>query len=181
MAHTPEHAEVDPVASNSDSVTPIPPPIEAAPRLSDVLRAGLTTGVTASLVCWLFYGIGSLFGTDFDVRQPPSSDLVHVAWYQVLLTPLVAALVFAAIAAILRGRRNCRRTTLIVGYLLAAVSLLPVVLQPGDVTWPTKIWLALFHIVTTLIVVPQVARVVGDSDPAVTAGYRRVGLDAAAD
>lgn len=179
MANTPDRAAANPIANNSDSVTPIAPPIEATPRLSDVMRAGLVTGLTASLVCWLLYGIATLFGTEFDVRQRGSEALTHVAWYQVLVTPMLAALVFAAMAAGLRGRASCRRTTLLIGYALGALSLLAVVLQPSDVTWPTRIWLGLFHILTIALVVPQVARVVGDSDPSATIGHRRSGLGAA--
>ncbi len=178
MVDTPDGPPVDPVGNNLDSVTPVSPPIESAPRLSDVLRAGLVTGVTASLLCWLLYGIGTLFGTDFDVQTLGRDDLTHVSWYQILIAPTAAALLFALLASALRGRRNCRRTTLMLGYLLGAVSLLAPLLQPADVTWPTKIWLAIFHIVTIALVVPQVARVVGDADPYVTAGYRRSGLDA---
>jgi hypothetical protein len=177
MVDTPAR-DVDPVGNNLDSVTPQPPPIEAAPRFSDVMRAGLTPGVTASLVCWLLYGIATLFGTDFDVAAGSSSDLVHVAWYQVLIVPVLAALVFALAATALRKRRHCRRSTLLFGYGFGALSLLPVLLQPAEVTWPTRIWLIVFHLVTIALVVPQVARVVGDSDPYVTDGHRRVGLEA---
>lgn len=168
----------DPVGNNLDSVTPVPPPIEAAPRFSDVLRAGLTTGVTASLVCWLLYGIASLFGTDFDVRIGVGDDLRHVPWWLVLLVPTVSAMAFALVASGLRKRRGCRHTTALLGYALGVLSLLPLALQPSDVTWPTRLWLALMHVVTIVLVVPQIARVVGDSDPAVTAGHRRLGLEA---
>lgn len=178
MVDNPDRPAVDPVGNNLDSVTPIPPPIEAAPRFSDVLRSGLTSGVTASLLCWLLYGIATLFGTDFDVRQGTGDELAHVAWYQVLIVPVLAALVFALIATALRRRRHCRRHTLLLGYALGTLSVLPVVLQPTDVTWPTRIWLLGFHLLTIVLVVPQVARVVGDADPYVTAGYRRSGLEA---
>ncbi len=178
MTNPTDRSGVDPIGNNLDSVTPIPPPIESAPRLSDVLRAGLVTGTTASLLCWLLYGIASLFGTDFDVRQGTGDGLTHIAWYQVLVVPVASALVFGVVATALRGRARCRRTTLLIGYGLGALSLVPVILQPADVTWPTRIWLLLFHLLTLAIVVPQVARVVGDSDPYVTAGYRRTGLDA---
>ena len=178
MVNTSDREDASRIANNIDSVTPVPPPIEAVPWLSDMLRTGIVTGVSASLVCWLLYGIASLFGTDFDVRQGTSDGLVHVTWYQVIALPLIAALMFSLIAAALRRRPNCRRNTLAIGYTLGVLSLAPVLLQPAEVTWPTKIWLTLFHLVTILIVVPQVARVVGDSDPIVTAGHRRLGLDA---
>lgn len=178
MSSAESKPSIDIEGNNLDSVTPIAPPIEAAPRLSNVLRAGLVTGITASLVCWSLYGIATLFGTEFDVAQAGNDELTHVAWYQILILPFISALIFAAIAAGLRRRRHCRRTTLIIGYTFGLLSLVPVLAQPADVTWPTKIWLSLFHLITMAIVVPQVARVVGDSDPFITAGYRRTGLDA---
>jgi Na+/melibiose symporter-like transporter len=170
---------VDVVGNNLDSVTPVPPPIEAAPRFSDVLRAGLVMGVASSLVCWLLFGIARLFGTDFLVRQGGGDgDLTRIWWWQVLLVPVTAALIFSLLATALRKRPNCRRLTLITGGALFVLTLMPVLFQPSGVTWPTRIWLVILHVVTALIVVPQVARVVGDSDPAVTAGHRRVGLEA---
>jgi len=175
MVDTPD-GPADTVGNNLDSVTPVAPPIEAAPRFSDVLRAGLTTGVTAGLLCWLLYGIASLFGTDFDVQGP--DGLRHIPWIAVLVLPVVSALVFGLLASALRKKNNCGRTTRIVGYALGVLSLAGPVLQPADVTWPTRIWLIVMHLLTMLLVVPQVARVVGDSDPAVTVGHRRLGLDA---
>lgn len=177
MVDTPDRSPAV-VGNNRDSVTPVPPPIEAAPRFSDVLRAGLTTGVTSGLVCWLLYGIASLFGTDFDASTGIRDGLEHISWHLVLLTPVVSALAFALLASGLRKRRGCHQTTVMVGFVLGGLSLLPVLLQPAAVTWPTRIWLLLMHLVTILLVVPQVARVVGDSDPDVTAGHRRLGLDA---
>lgn len=179
MAQSVGKPPVDVEGNNLDSVTPVAPPIESMPRLSNVLRAGVVTGITASLVCWLLFGVATLFGTDFDVRMGFSDGLTHIAWYQILIMPLVSALVFAALSAGLRRHPNCGRNARLIGYGLGALTLLAVVLQPADVTWPTKIWLALFHIVTIVLVVPQVARVIGDADPSVTAGYRRSGLDAA--
>jgi hypothetical protein len=173
---------IDVAGNNLDSVTPVPPPIEAAPRFSDVLRAGLVTGVTAALVCWLLFGIARLFGTEFLVRQGPGgqdAELSRIAWYQVVTVPIIAALLFALLATALRRRPRCRRLTLSLGLALFLITLLPVLTQPSTVTWPTRIWLLVLHVVTALIVIPTVARVVGDSDPAVLAGHRRSGLDAA--
>lgn len=174
MSSVERATDVDVVGNNLDSVTPVPPPIEAVPRLSDVLRAGLVTGITAALVCWLLFGIARLFGTEMTVTV--AGETTRVAWWMVLTQAILSPLIFSLIAAAFRKHRNCRRTTAIVGYVLGIISLAAPLLQ-GD-TWPTKIWLVLMHIVTILIVVPQVARVVGDSDPHVTAGYRRSGLDA---
>lgn len=168
--------DVDPVGNNLDSCTPTPPPIEAAPRFSDVLRAGMTTGVTASLGCWLLYGIASLFGVTFDVTVGGGRQM-HVGWWQVLLLPVLSALAFALLATALRRRRGCRARTLAAGYGLGALSVVPVLLLPQAAP-ATRVWLVVLHLLTMLLVVPQVARVVGDSDPRVLAGHRRSGLDA---
>lgn len=173
-----EDQEVDLVGNNLDSCTPIPPPIEAAPRFSDVLRAGLITGITASLACWLLYGIASLFRTTFDVTVADGRAM-HIGWFMVLLLPLLSALAFALLATALRRRRGCRALTAGLGYLLGALSIAAVLLLP-EASVATRVWLVLFHLVTIALIVPQIARVVGDSDPRVLAGHRRSGLDSSA-
>lgn len=171
--------DIDPVAVNADSVTPIPPPIAAVPRLSDVLRAGLVTGVTAAILCSVLWAIGALFGTNFEVAAFGSAtNLMMITPIQIVIVAMLSALAFAAIAASLRKRRGCRLMVLLLGYAGGLASLIAVFTQPDAVTWPTKIWLALMHLLVMVIVVPQVARVVGDSDPRATDGYRRTGLDA---
>jgi hypothetical protein len=49
--------------------------------------------------------------------------------------------------------------------LLALVSLSGPLLQPSDIGWSTRILLALMHVITWLLVVPQLARIVRDSEP----------------
>jgi len=178
MANRADRVDVDPVSNNLNSVTPVPPPVEAIPRLSAVLRAGIVTGVTASLLCWLLFGIGTLFGTEFDIHLAGSSGVTHVPWYVVVLMPFLLVMAYAALSASLRDRPGCRRLCLTLGYSLGLLGVIAFLFQPEQVTWPTRIWLALMVIVTVVISVPQIARVVGDSDPKVTAGHRRLGLDA---
>ena len=50
------------------------------------------------------------------------------------------------------------------GTLLALASLYPAVTQPS-LGWPTRILLVIMHLLTWFLVVPQVARIVGDSEP----------------
>ncbi len=172
-------ADIDPIAVNADSVTPIAPPLEAVPRLSNVLRAGLIPGVTATILCSLLWLIGWAFGTDFEVRGATGDSPMFINPLHIAVVALGAAMLFALAASLLRGRRGCKRVVLTIGYLAGLASLYALYAQPDWVTWPTKIWLALFHVITTLLVVPQVARVVGDSDPRATAGMRRTGLERA--
>ncbi len=177
MTNPVRRADVDPVANNHSSVTPIPPPLESAPGLADVGRAGLVTGITSALVCWLFYGIGTLFGTEFDISILGMSDLAHLPWYLVLLLPFTLVMLYALVASGFRDRSGCRRWCLLIGYALGALGVAAFLLQPEGVTWPTRIWLSLCVVATTFLAAPPIARVVGDTDPWVTAGHRRIGLD----
>lgn len=164
----------DPVAANADSVTPIAPPLSSIPTTKAVLTAGWVTGLTAGIVCLIMRVIGGIFGTAFEVTRPGSSELMPVPWIVVLALPVLCGLIGSLIAAIFLGVRGCQRWVFWLGTAVMLVSLTSPLLQPDSVTWPTKIWLAAMHVVTWFIVVPQVARVVGDSDPRVTAGYRDV-------
>lgn len=163
-------------AANADSVTFIPPPIGAIPTTRDVLRAGLVTGITASIVCSLTAFIGWIFRVDFLVSLPFTSDvgLVPLPWLAVVLVPLIAALLGSLAAAGMLGIRRARMLVFVLGTLIAIVSLAVPLLQPDTVTWPTKLWLVVMHIESWVIIVPQVARVVGDSDPLIVASYREV-------
>lgn len=181
---TPEHRDrspqfnvpegADQKAANADSVTFIPPPKSAIPTTRDVLRAGLVTGATASIVCSMTAFIGWVFRVDFLVVPPFTSgdDLVSLPWFSVVLVPLVAGLAGSLAAAALLGVRRVEGLILIAGTLIAVISLAVPLLQPDTVTWPTKIWLVVMHIEAWVIIVPQVARVVGDSDPAIVMSFR---------
>lgn len=164
----------DPVAANADSVTPIPPPLSAVPTTKAVLTAGWVTGLTAGIVCVIIRAIAGIFGTEFLVARPGTDGLTPVPWLMVFLLPIACGLIGSLVAAIFLGVRGCQRWVFWLGTVAMLVSLASPLLQPDTVTWPTKIWLSAMHVVTWFIIVPQVARVVGDSDPRVTAGYRDV-------
>jgi hypothetical protein len=168
-------AGADRNAGNADSVTPVAPPASAIPTTRNVFVAGWVTGLTAAIVCTIMRAIATLFGTDFLVEQPfAEGGLVSVPWAATFVMPLIAGIGGAAVAAVFLGIKGCQRWVFWLGTLALAVSLTSPLLQPEGVTWPTKVWLSLMHVVTWFLVVPQVARVVGDSDPRVTAGYRDV-------
>lgn len=170
-------AGADPVAANADSVTPIAPPLSAAPTTKAVLTAGWVTGLTAGIICLLMRVIAGLFGTEFLVMRPGSTDLTAIPWLMIFVLPIVCGLAGSLVAAIFLGVRGCQRWVFWLGTGIMIASLASPLLQPDTVTWPTKIWLCLMHVVAWGIIVPQVARVVGDSDPRVTAGYRDVGTE----
>lgn len=179
---TPEHLDpsrayplpegADRKAANADSVTAIPPPKSAIPTTRNVLTAGLVTGATASLVCLLMRIVAWAFRADFLATIPVKGhELTPVPWQAVVLVPLLAALLGSFAAAAFLGIRHAQAIVFVLGTAVALISLVAPLFQDGT-TWPTRIWLVLMHVATWAIVVPQVARIVGDSDPAITASFR---------
>ncbi len=166
----------DPVAANEDSVTRVAPPMHSVPTTRNVFMAGWVTGLTAAIVCVILRLVATLFGTDFLVQQPSfgaeAGQLEEVPWAATFVLPLIAGLAGAAVAAVFLGVKGCRHWVFWLGTLALVVSLASPLTQPDEVAWGTRVWLAAMHVITWAIVVPQVARVVGDSDPRVTAGYR---------
>jgi hypothetical protein len=88
-----------------------------------------------------------------------------VTWLAPLLVPIAFGVLGALAASLLLGRRRARLITFWVGTLLALGSAVGPFTQPGDVLWSTRIWLVVMHVVTWFLVVPQLARIVGDSEP----------------
>lgn len=149
----------------ADSVTPVPPPASAVPHTSNLVYAGVVTGAWSGLLSLAIYGIGRLLGVPFEVTRPGSEALQVVPWLLVLLVPLLAAVVGALLAAILLGRRHARRIVFWGGTAIAVLSCASPLLQPDSVIWSTRIWLLIPHVITWFLVVPQIARIVGDSEP----------------
>lgn len=143
------------------SVTPVGPPTSANPTVRQLLYAGVVTGAWSGIVSLILYGIGRLFGVPFAVTSGTTTSTV--TWWLVLFEPLVIALVAALLSALMRGRRHAGRIVYVVGTVIAIVSLVGPLIQGID--WPTKILLALMHVVTWFLVVPQIARIVKDSEP----------------
>jgi hypothetical protein len=88
-----------------------------------------------------------------------------VTWLLVLLVPLIAALAGALLASLARGFRHAGRLVFWIGTLIAVASCLIPLLQPQDVGWATRILIIVMHVVTWFLVVPQIARIIGDSEP----------------
>jgi len=149
----------------ADSVTPVPPPASAVPHTSNLLYAGVVTGSWSGLLSLAIYGLGRLLGVPFEVIRPGSDALQVVPWFLMLLAPLLAAVVGALLAALMLGRRHARRIVFWGGTLIAVLSCASPLMQPADVPWSTRIWLLIPHVVTWFLVVPQIARIVGDSEP----------------
>ena len=101
----------------------------------------------------------------FEVTRPGAEGLQVVPWFLMFLVPLLAAVVGALLAAIMLGRRHARRVVFWAGTAIAVLSCASPLIQPDDVLWSTRIWLLVPHLVTWVLVVPQIARIVGDSEP----------------
>lgn len=148
-----------------DSVTPVAPPKSANPTMRFLLYAAALTGGWAGLLCLASYGIGRALGVPFEVQAPLGGGLTVVPWLLILIAPVLAALVGALLASLMLGRRFARRVVFWGGTLLGLLSLISPLMQPAGVLWSTRIWLSILHVITWILVVPQIARIVGDSEP----------------
>ena len=149
-------------ASWSTSVTPVAPPRASNPRLRFLLYAATVTGIWSGLLSLLVFGIGHLAHVSFVVQQPDGS-MAPIQWFAVLLMPLFVAYVAALLSSLLRGRAHGGRLVFWIGTVLAIASAFGPLAQP--IGWSTRILLLLMHAITWALVVPQLARIVGDSEP----------------
>lgn len=147
------------------SVTPIPPPPEAVPHTSNLVYAGVVTGAWSGVLSLVVYGLGRLLGVPFEVFRPGATAPTVLPWFLPLLAPLLAGVVAALLSALLLGRAGARSIVFWVGTAAALLSLWSPLGQPPDVLWSTRVWLAVMHLITWVLVVPQLARIVGDSEP----------------
>ena len=146
-----------------ESVTPVSPPSSANPGVRTMAYAALVTGVWSGILCLAIYGLALLFGVPMQAQT--AAGIQTVPWFAVLLLPLVAAEIGAIASLLLRGRTAAGRIVFWVGTLLALASWIPLVMQPEEVLISTRIWLGVMHLVTYVLVVPQIARIIGDSEP----------------
>jgi hypothetical protein len=143
----------------------VAPPPEASPTLRNLVYAGFVTGIWAGVICLLVYGLGRLTGVPFEVISPMSSDITVVPWFLVLLEPIVVGVLAGLLASLVLGRRFARRLVFWLGTALAIASLMSPLIQPDEVLWSTRVWLCVLHVITWFFIVPQVARIAGDSEP----------------
>ena len=125
--------------------------------------AALVTGVWSGLLCLLVYGLALLLRVPMDVQTV--GGVQQVPWFAVLLLPLLAAEAGAIVSLLLRGRRGAGRIVFWGGTFIAVLSVVPLVTQPSSVLLSTRIWLGVMHVITWVLVVPQIARIIGDSEP----------------
>lgn len=125
--------------------------------------AAAVTGGWSGLVCLVLYGFARLIGVPMQVEI--AGSLQTVPWFGALLLPLIAAEIGAIASLIVRGRKFAGRIVFWFGTFVAVLSVVPLFLQPSEVLWSTRIWLLVLHVITWLLVVPQIARIIGDSEP----------------
>ncbi|MDO8731477.1 MAG: DUF6069 family protein [Actinomycetota bacterium] len=147
------------------SVTPIAPPRSSNPRLGALLYAAFVTGVWAGFLSLAIYWLGRLLGVSFTVVIRQGEPAVQLTWFMPLLVPLFAALLAGFAIVLVLGRRHARAIVLWVGALIALATVALPVMQPSSVNWSTRIWLLVMHVVAWFLIVPQLARIAGDSEP----------------
>lgn len=144
-------------------MTPVSPPTSAHPGVRTMAYAAAVTGGWSGLVCLALYGFARLIGVPMQVEI--AGSLQTVPWFSALLLPLIAAEIGAVASLIVRGRKAAGRIVFWLGTFIAVLSVVPLLAQPSDVLWSTRIWLMVLHVITWLLVVPQIARIIGDSEP----------------
>lgn len=149
----------------SESMTPFGPPTAANPTIKQLMYAAVVTGVWSGLICLVIYLIGRLAGVPFVVAARSVDVQAQVPWSVVLLVPIAFAVGGTLLASLVRGWRQAGRLVFWVGTLVALGSMVVPLTQPADVGYATRILLAIMHIVTWFLVVPQIARIIGDSEP----------------
>lgn len=147
------------------SKTPVGPPPSAMPTVRQLVYAGVVTGSWSGLLCLLVYVIGRIAGVPFALVGMPDRGPLEVPWVVVLVLPLAFAVGGALLASLVRGWRHARRLVFWAGTLVALGSVVWPLRQPEGIDWPSRILLVLMHIITWFLVVPQIARIIGDSEP----------------
>ena len=143
------------------SKTPIAPATSMDPGPKFLAYAGLVTGAWSSLLSLVVYGFARLIGVPMIVETDRIP--VFITWIAVAVVPLAAAEAGAMAALLARGRAHARRIVFWAGTLIAISSLAFPIMRAEMVS--TAIWLSVPHVITWFLVVPQIARIIGDTEP----------------
>jgi len=143
------------------SKTPIAPPSSLDPKPRFLSYAALVTGVWSGLISLVVFAIARLFGVPMDVVLEGTT--IHVFWFAVLLVPVAAAQIGAMASLLLRGISHAQRIVFWIGTVIAVVSIATPFITATSVS--TAIVLAIMHAITWGLVVPQIARIIGDTEP----------------
>ncbi len=143
------------------SKTPIAPPTALDPKPRFLSYAALVTGVSSGLLSLIVFAIARLFGVPMDVVLEGTT--IHVYWFAILLVPVAATQIGAMASLLLRGVSHAQRIVFWLGTLIAIVSIATPFITATSVS--TAIVLAIMHGITWGLVVPQIARIIGDTEP----------------
>lgn len=157
------------VSTSSDSTvavwvgtkTPIAPAISMDPGPKFLAYAGLVTGVWSSILSLVVYGFARLIGVPMEVDTDRLPTMVP--WIAIVVVPLAAAEVGAMASLLARGLPHARNIVFWVGTLIAILSLAFPIMRSESIS--TGIWLSIPHVITWFLVVPQIARIIGDTEP----------------
>lgn len=144
-----------------NSKTPIPPAVSMDPTPKFLAYAGLVTGLWSSILSLAVYGFARLIGVPMVVETDRLPEVI--SWIAVIVVPLAAAEAGAMASLLLRGRKHARSIVLWTGTVIAIASLAFPIMRSELVS--TAIWLSIPHLITWFLVVPQIARIIGDSEP----------------
>ena len=153
----------------SSSVTPVPPLRANSPTVRFLLYAGFFTGAWAGVLSLIVLGIGRGLGVHLIEPQGVPAWVQAFPWLAVILVPLGCGLLGALGASLVRGWRHAAAWVWVAGTGIAVVSLAGPLTSE---TWSSRIMLTLMHLITWFLVVPQLARIVGDSEPEASVDQR---------
>lgn len=138
---------------------PASPPVRIG--LGPVFRASVIAGLVAGLLCGIVWVIAAVFQTDFEVATIGWDELRSVNILMAIGVPVLVAAIAGPLAALLFRGPAAFLWVLLFGAMLTVLSLALPLFQPSEVTWPTRLWLCVMHLLTGLIVVPVIAAAVG--------------------
>lgn len=143
------------------SKTPIPPAVSMDPTPKFLAYAGLVTGLWSSILSLAVYGFARLIGVPMVVETDRVPEVI--SWIAVIVVPLAAAEAGAMASLLLRGKKHARSIVYWIGTVIAIASLAFPIMRSELIS--TAIWLSIPHVITWFLVVPQIARIIGDSEP----------------
>jgi hypothetical protein len=139
--------------------------VEQPARVVLLVLIGLEAGLVAGLLDVVIYWVGRFLGVPFEVHRP-GGGLILVNWSLVLITCVLAGVMGALLAAVVRALPQAPTWVAAGGALLTVASLAyPLLLQSADVEPSTRIWLAVLHVVAGVIIVWSLSRGVTSDDP----------------